>query len=428
MIGSSLALGHSPSRAAALLVRPDTFASQINFTRGSAASVRDAAGVLQQAATNVPRADYRWTGSAWTAAGVLIEGARTNRLLRSGDQSVSPWTTSGGLSVTGGAGVAPDGSNGATLLNDTDSATVGARDQSVAITSGSGSYTASAYMKAGTSSVASLRFILVGGTVVSGEGVVNLATGAVQPRDATPLAICTCVGVGNGWYRVSVTISDNGSGNNSALVTLRPAFAPTYSPALSAATGSALMWGVQLESGATATSYIATAAATATRSADVASRALAGEFGSVGQSALLKLRWPVTASSGRIWQWDDGTESNRVTLQAGGGVIQAVMVAAGSVVATVNGPAVTAGGDYRIGFGFGTGVLRLAVNGTVSGDAAPAVLPTALAQRRIGGDSAGGSQPDAWIMPYLTHPAGLMPDASEWRGLLSAPELQSYTG
>ena len=196
-----------------------------------------------------------------------IGGSTTNLALRSGDFSVSSaWAagTGGAATVTTGPAGAPGGTNWWTLDDANTGATLG-RVQTVAITSGTGAYTASLWLKAGTSSVASVRFAASGGTAVIGEGVIDLATGATQWRTSTTGTSLGAVAGPDGSWRMAVTITDNGSGNTSLLMEVRPAFAATYSPTLAnAAIGTVLASGAQIETGSTLGPYVATTTAAAT--------------------------------------------------------------------------------------------------------------------------------------------------------------------
>lgn len=171
-----------------------------------------------------------------------------NLLLQPDSFGDAPWAAGGGggAVVTAGAAGAPDGSSLASTLEDTNTGGLVGRAQSVVIVPGTTAYTVSAYYKAGTSSVASLRAVLSGGTSVPGEAVINLATGAVQWRTANVGTALSSADVGGGWWRVSVTVTGNGTANNSLGVEVRPAFAATYSPTSSAAaTGTIYAWRAQ---------------------------------------------------------------------------------------------------------------------------------------------------------------------------------------
>jgi hypothetical protein len=199
-----------------------------------------------------------------------ITSSTTNLLLRSEEFNDASWVTgaSGNATVTPNATQSPIGTLTADLLDDSSTTQVQAKSQANAITSSSRAYTASVYIKQNSSSVVSLRLSIgTGGTTVAGEVVVNLASGAAQWRSGASNVGTTfaAVNTGNGWFRVSVTVTDNATGNTSATVELRPAFAATYSDTLDVtAQGSAYYWGAQLEQSSTVGPYVPTTTAAAT--------------------------------------------------------------------------------------------------------------------------------------------------------------------
>lgn len=200
--------------------------------------------------------------AAWTKSNSFIQ---TNRLLWSNGLDVSPWGAgaAGGVVVTANSGISPDGSNNAFSLNDNSNTVLQGRAQAINITSSNSTYTASVFIKAGTSSIASIRLGVGGGTtVVNGEVVVNLVNGDAQWRSGVSGTSFNVTSVGNGWYRVSLTITDSASGNINSTLELRPAFATTYqnTPDV-AATGTALFYGAQLVQGASAGDYQQTTSA-----------------------------------------------------------------------------------------------------------------------------------------------------------------------
>jgi hypothetical protein len=236
---------------------------------------------------------------------------RTNLLLRSAEFDNAAWVagSNGGAVVTADSGTAPDGTTTADTLNDNNAVSATGKAQSITITSGSGYYTASVYMKAGTSSVASLNMTLSGGTLVSGQAVINLATGAAQWRTANAGFSFAVTDAGGGWYRAAVTVADNASGNTVCAVEIRPAFAATYSPTMSAAAqGAILVWGAQLETGSTASAYIPTTTAAVT-AADTTSwyNASAGTLFVEFQRAGI-----ATGSLPRVASFSDGTLNNLI--------------------------------------------------------------------------------------------------------------------
>ena len=90
---------------------PGTLDPRITFTRASTATYTDSTGTIQTAAVNAPRWDYDPVTHA--LRGVLIEEARTNLALQSGNIANAAWLVAssavGAPTVTGNQTTAPDG-------------------------------------------------------------------------------------------------------------------------------------------------------------------------------------------------------------------------------------------------------------------------------------------------------------------------------
>jgi hypothetical protein len=76
------------------------------FTRASSATFVGSNGLIQSAATNIPRFDHT---SAGVCRGLLIEESRTNLLTQSGNASL--WPNANGTVTNNGSTTAPDGSS-----------------------------------------------------------------------------------------------------------------------------------------------------------------------------------------------------------------------------------------------------------------------------------------------------------------------------
>ena len=245
------------------LVDATTGASLVTFTRASSGTFVDSAGVLQTAATDVPRFDHNPTTGE--SLGLLVEEARTNLLVQSNGFDTT-WTNSL-TSETANAGTAPDGTSTAWELKDTVDATASQHllSQTPATFVSGTSYTFSVWAKSGTLSHIALTFPApaFGATLTSRY---SLATGTVISVAAGTTATVTAFP--DGWYRVTTAATATASA--SAVLNIRLALAGTtlYQ---GDGTGTILIYGAQLEAGAFATSYIPTTTATVTRAADVAS-------------------------------------------------------------------------------------------------------------------------------------------------------------
>ncbi len=232
------------------------------LTRASAGTRVNQAGAVVSEVADVARFDY----AAGALRGLLVEQARTNMLLRSEALASSPWSFSG-ASAASDVAVAPDGATTADKLRDT-AVNTQHRAQQVVTASAGSSVCLSAFFKAAERS--RLRLRLIGATTFA-DGSFNLANGAVISARGSFEPI------GNGWFRLAVWgIADQAS--VTAYINLLDNTGDvgntTY---LGDGSAGALIWGAQIEGGAGAGSYIATAAATAARAADVLTLAWGGK-------------------------------------------------------------------------------------------------------------------------------------------------------
>lgn len=218
----------APSLSLDFILDPSSALSTLTFTRASAGTYFDSAGVLQTALTNVARIDF--SQSTLAALGLLIEEARTNVVLWNRDLTNAAWTATDvtvAKTATGIDGVA----NSASTLT----ATAGNGTVLQAITLASSARFQTAWVKRRT-----------------GTGVINMT----MDNGAT----WTAITVTSSWSRLSIptqTLANPTVGFR--IVTSGDAIDVDY---------------VQNENGAFATSSIATTTASVTRAADVCSIAL----------------------------------------------------------------------------------------------------------------------------------------------------------
>jgi len=213
--------------------------------------------VLLTAGGNQPRFDCNpITGES---LGLFIEEQRTNNFTYS--QQLDQWNSSN-YSVTTNTIISPDG----TLTGDKiipNSEAVGGYIGEY-FTGTAGSIVMTGYFKAGENR----RVSLWEGNVTAYYATFDLISGTVV---GTNSAIGTITPVGNGWYRCSM-VSTQTSGTRFWLISVLGDSAT--SPFATGLTGNGFNglfgWGLQLEVGYFATSYIATTSASATRTADAA--------------------------------------------------------------------------------------------------------------------------------------------------------------
>lgn len=221
------------------------------YTPTTTAAITNYIPVLKFAPANAPRFDYDpITGKP---LGLLIEEGRTNLYAFSNSLN---WTQYGSIDISLNALVAPDGTQTATLLTDTNTASyLGVSYSSP--NKEAGAYTTSVYVKQGTSTSGFSIWILTPNDVTTIKYQQTISWVAGVPTAAG----LTAIAVGNGWYRCSYTY------------TLVSSTQPinTYilpCPTSVSSTGSTAFWGAQLEAGSFATSYIPTTTGSVGRFAD----------------------------------------------------------------------------------------------------------------------------------------------------------------
>lgn len=189
------------------------------------------------------------------ATSIVLKDVRSQRNLLVYPSVVGAiaWIKSGGLTFTTDTAVAPDGTTTADTVTDPNATGASFAYQSVASPAASASYVASLYVRkttGGTTPTLRLQVYFGGATAVSNSvgvntdtGAILAGTGAVESVDAT-------------WWRVQVAGTNNASGNTEVQLRVYPAIDFYGGGGLNnAATGSATVWGAQLEAGSVASAY-----------------------------------------------------------------------------------------------------------------------------------------------------------------------------
>jgi hypothetical protein len=333
-LGSSLATGDIAIPAPSLdlnfaanksLVDDISGNNLITFSRASTGTFVGSNGLIQTAASGVPRFDHNPTTGE--SLGLLVEEARTNLLQYSQDITDVAWAKSNATvtkeTLAGPAGTVPyDKITLGTFTN-----TVGRADRNPVSTSPSVFYTASIYAKAGT-----CRYIGLVSRNYDSNGwgtYFDLVTGVVtQNRLSTTFSILS---VGNGWYRLSIGKDVGVGGSAPAFIVIPltvavPANGPSNNiqPLYNGNGESLYVWAPQFEAGSVPTSYIPTTGSTVARAADVASitganfsswyRANEGTFFVSGRQSNNDSNRPLLglgAGTGSIFQSFGGTGGGR---------------------------------------------------------------------------------------------------------------------
>ena len=155
------------------LVLGKELTSLTTFTRASAGTHFNSAGVLVSASTDVARFEYD-PGNSDALLGFFVEEARTNLCLQSEDFETT-WSNNQTVTITANSTVAPDGNTTADTLDDTAGGSFRRMEQSFTVADDNATYTFSFYMLKTTSDSnrAAISFLLTGGTTIRGDITIN---------------------------------------------------------------------------------------------------------------------------------------------------------------------------------------------------------------------------------------------------------------
>jgi hypothetical protein len=191
---------------------------------------------------------------------LLIRGGTTSTNLLTATQTfnvTADWTFVNGLTVSPNTHARPNsGIFSADTITDANESGSAYISQSITIPDDLSEYTASVHVRktsGGTSATFALEFIMSGGSVpVNGFVRINTDTGAVLSASGTSTA--TSDGL---YWRISRTRQNNATGNNVLEYRLFPARAVHNNGVgeTGSVTGSAVVWGAQVEVGGAMTGY-----------------------------------------------------------------------------------------------------------------------------------------------------------------------------
>jgi hypothetical protein len=318
----------------------------LTYTAPSAKYVMNNAATLVSASTI--RTEYNAAG---VAQGILIEEARTNLCLRSEEIDNASWQKLN-QTITANSVVAPDGTTTADTIDEGSSNAFHLAIQATTATSSGTTYTLSAYFKKNTA-----RYPYITLRQTDGQGHM----GAIFDLDAGTASTfagsggngtvvgATMTSVGNGWYRCTVTGSAVGTLGEIFIGISNVASGYVGAGGYGSHTGTnqtLYVWGVQVEAGSFATSYIKTTTATVTRAQDVITLATSAFPYADTHMALLEWKPYANANSFPAPMQMTGPSSDVIEmfLNSGGAYeIYVQFTDAGVSQASINGTAQVAG-------------------------------------------------------------------------------------
>lgn len=284
--------------------------SKGTFTgRASTATYLDAQGFIRTVEPGEARADtYRYDSSgSLRAAGLLLENNSANRLKYSQDLTKPEWSKVA-ITAAVSSALSPDPSSTATKL--VSGATIGVSRYAAQTVTFNGQAVFTLFAKK-----AEFNFVWIGylgrkATAEESKTAVDLTTlqqAHIGGSSPTPVTVTPA---GNGWVKITLN-RDAIAGSADVEVRIGMCDSLLGETLTGDGVSGVYVWGAQLEAGAYPTSYIATAAAAATRASDSFTSASATRAADIS-SSVATTRTFDKASLNNL-SWYNNTESSFVT-------------------------------------------------------------------------------------------------------------------
>ena len=369
----------------------DTF----DFTRASTATYVDEDGLIQMAATNVPRLNYPLIdGVVSGCPSLLLEPSRSNLALYSEQFDNAAWGKYN-ISVTANTATAPDNTVSADKIIPSTSAD--GHHLTETVTGAAHSF--SVFAKSGGYSTLNILY-----TVHNSYATFNLSDGTITETNGT--ATAKIENYGNGWYRCTVSTSSTTHTEVRIYAINGTTFADVNTPGNG--TDGILVWGAQLEVGSYATSYIPTLAAASTRGADASFKTgISSLIGQTEGTMFAEFTIPETQSPS-FFSISDGTSANRIIFGYYLGVVRYYTSSTtGSFSsAGIIDAAPVVGQTYKIAIGYKANDFKVYKNGSNTNTETTYTVPESLtALDNEGGDA--GQNIYAGVKQLLLFPTRL---------------------
>jgi hypothetical protein len=342
---------------------------------------------------NVPRLDYLNS----SCPRLLLEPQRTNTRTNSENATGSNWGAPTGVDITANQIASPDGYVSADLIAATSASVNHIFEQTFSATSAT-AFTYSYFAKANTNNQCFIYGFSDNGVFALQTAIFNLTNGTIVSNTGGGTA--SIVDYGNGWYRVSLTLTANATATGYWGIGLAKNGARQWT-----SDGTSIyMWGIQLETGAYATSYIPTLGAAVTRGADNASKTSASAI--IGQTeGTMFWEFERGAAGFDYFQLNGGSASNWILLGIDGSNFLAFINNGG--VNQVNILTSLSSGTHKAAFAYKNNDCVLYLDGVQIGTDTSASIPATSVIRLGGPDTSSAREITAYTSQAILFPTRL---------------------
>jgi hypothetical protein len=365
--------------------------------RNSTKYVLGSGGDIISYATDEPAFEFNSDGSY---KGLLVEPAATNLIIQSENINAS-WSPTN-ATPTQSTEETPDGDTTNKYIKLVDDGTGGTGGVYVRLNftvTANTTYTASAFFKADQLAFSSIEANDYDGSTdgrqffgLSGAGSLGTASNLDDSKiEAYP----------NGWYRCSITWTQGAADTDFQMRFLVANSISAQTVDLDG-TSSVFIWGIQLEEGPIATSYIPTSGSTVTRNADDINLTSASSLiGQTEGTLYVEVDWRLTTGVvQRLLSISDGTANNRLEIYNSGTTVLRMLVDANNDEKTNQGEDSSGySGIQKIAFAYADTDFELYRNGSsISSDTTGSLAALATITDIDLGQSVGsGNQANMWI-------------------------------